>query len=280
MYIYIYTFVFVVNYTANILHQVYFCNVGWCFIKHHYTNHVFGTARRLKWFKFSLTWINLNTWLGESWIFFLFNLLCFQGDCLLSDSCHFWDKVTLDLMSGKSSVFSLDFILFIYVFFVFFGGGRALGGFLKIFWNHWCFTLHGHLLYGMLVLIFLGYLKIPMIPMEDFQLHLLANDVFSKPLTVSSVHMFCIQHSVPVQSNLFITLAFFFKIQSSAIITRSSIVRYYINIYSNWGRISIRCWKHKRHPHNLPKRVNIWEKTDRVITAPQCIYQWFSARKT
>ena len=26
------------------------------------------------------------------------------------------------------------------------------------------------------------------------------------------------------------------------------IVRYYINDYRNWGRISIRCWIHKRHP--------------------------------
>ena len=34
----------------------------------------------------------------------------------------------------------------------------------------------------------------------------------------------------------------------SAVIMRSNIVSYYINNYRNWGRISIRCWIHKRHP--------------------------------
>ena len=38
-----------------------------------------------------------------------------------------------------------------------------------------------------------------------------------------------------------------FIIQSSAVITRSNIVRYLINNYRNWGRISIRCCSHKRH---------------------------------
>ena len=37
-------------------------------------------------------------------------------------------------------------------------------------------------------------------------------------------------------------------IQSSASLTRSNIVRYYINNYRNWGRISIRCWIHNGHP--------------------------------
>ena len=39
--------------------------------------------------------------------------------------------------------------------------------------------------------------------------------------------------------------------QSSAVIMRSNIVRYYINHYRNWGGISMRCWIHKRHdiPH-------------------------------
>ena len=36
-------------------------------------------------------------------------------------------------------------------------------------------------------------------------------------------------------------------LQSSAVITRSNVVRYYINNYRNRGRISIRCWIHKRH---------------------------------
>ena len=44
-------------------------------------------------------------------------------------------------------------------------------------------------------------------------------------------------------------------IQSSAVITRSNIVRYYMNDYRNGGRISIRCWIHKRHP--IP-RPNGW----------------------
>ena len=57
-----------------------------------------------------------------------------------------------------------------------------------------------------------------------------------------------------------------------------NIVRYYINNYRNWGRISIRCWIHKRHPIPRPDGrakgvsfVNICEKIDRVITAPHCI---------
>ena len=41
-------------------------------------------------------------------------------------------------------------------------------------------------------------------------------------------------------------------VQLSAIITRSNIVRCYINNYRNWGRISIRCWIHKRHPIPRP----------------------------
>ena len=31
--------------------------------------------------------------------------------------------------------------------------------------------------------------------------------------------------------------------------TRSNIVRYYINNYINWSTISIRCWIHKRHSY-------------------------------
>ena len=40
-------------------------------------------------------------------------------------------------------------------------------------------------------------------------------------------------------------------IQSSAVIMRSNIVRYFINNYRNWGRISIRCCSPKRH--NIPR---------------------------
>ena len=41
-------------------------------------------------------------------------------------------------------------------------------------------------------------------------------------------------------------------IVSSAVITRSNIVRYYIYDYRNWSRISIRYWNHKRHPIPRP----------------------------
>ena len=41
-------------------------------------------------------------------------------------------------------------------------------------------------------------------------------------------------------------------IQLSAVITRSNSVRYYIDDYRNWSRISIRCWNHKRHPIPCP----------------------------
>ena len=41
-------------------------------------------------------------------------------------------------------------------------------------------------------------------------------------------------------------------IQSSAVITRSVIVRYHLDNYRNWGRISIKCWIHKRHPIPRP----------------------------
>ena len=43
-----------------------------------------------------------------------------------------------------------------------------------------------------------------------------------------------------------------FRIQSSAVITRSTIVRYCINDCRNSGRISIRCWIHRRHPIPCP----------------------------
>ena len=44
------------------------------------------------------------------------------------------------------------------------------------------------------------------------------------------------------------------QVQSSAVITRSNIVRYCINNHRNWGRISIRCWIHNRHPIARPGR--------------------------
>ena len=42
------------------------------------------------------------------------------------------------------------------------------------------------------------------------------------------------------------------KIQSSAVITRSNIVRFYNNDYRNWDRKSIKCSIHKRHPIPRP----------------------------
>ena len=44
------------------------------------------------------------------------------------------------------------------------------------------------------------------------------------------------------------------KLQSSAALTRSNIARYYKNSCRNCGRISIRCWIHKRHPTSHPNR--------------------------
>ena len=41
-------------------------------------------------------------------------------------------------------------------------------------------------------------------------------------------------------------------IQSSAVITRSSMVRYCMNNCRNWSRMSIRWWTHKRHPIPRP----------------------------
>ena len=41
-------------------------------------------------------------------------------------------------------------------------------------------------------------------------------------------------------------------IQSSALKTRSNIISFYINNFTNWGRILIRCWIHKRHPTPRP----------------------------
>ena len=41
-------------------------------------------------------------------------------------------------------------------------------------------------------------------------------------------------------------------IQLNAFITQSRIVRYYINDYRNWGRISIRCCIYIRHPIPRP----------------------------
>ena len=48
------------------------------------------------------------------------------------------------------------------------------------------------------------------------------------------------------------------KLQSSAVITRSNIVRYYINDYRNWGRISTRCWIHKKNTAYLTLTGELW----------------------
>ena len=57
----------------------------------------------------------------------------------------------------------------------------------------------------------------------------------------------------------------FVIVQWSAVITRFNIVRYYINNYRNWGRISIRCWTLKRHAIPRPH--------ERVIGV-FCEYLW------
>ena len=49
-----------------------------------------------------------------------------------------------------------------------------------------------------------------------------------------------------------------YDIQSSAVITRSNIVRYCINNCKNCGRISIRCWMHKIHPIPGPNGWAMW----------------------
>ena len=69
----------------------------------------------------------------------------------------------------------------------------------------------------------------------------------------------------------------FSEIQWSAVITRSNIVRYYINNYNNWERISLRYWIYKRHPIPHPNgwamghlsRIFV-RKMTWVMTAPHC----------
>ena len=53
---------------------------------------------------------------------------------------------------------------------------------------------------------------------------------------------------------LYPTVVFPLQVPLSAVITRSNIVRYYINDYRNWDRTLISCWIHKRHPIPRPKR--------------------------
>ena len=45
-----------------------------------------------------------------------------------------------------------------------------------------------------------------------------------------------------------------FLIQSSVVITPSSITLYYIHHYSDWSRVLIRIWIHKRQPISRPNR--------------------------
>ena len=58
----------------------------------------------------------------------------------------------------------------------------------------------------------------------------------------------------------------FVIVEWNAVITRSNIVKYYINNYRNWGRISIRCWTQKKtaipRPHGRAMGVfceYLWE---------------------
>ena len=73
------------------------------------------------------------------------------------------------------------------------------------------------------------------------------------------------------------------QLQSSAIITRSNVIEYYINDYRNWGRISIRCWIHKRLPIPHPNGVfcgyiYLWENWQRYNST--VLYQnWPQAKQ-
>ena len=58
-------------------------------------------------------------------------------------------------------------------------------------------------------------------------------------------------------------------LRSSAVKTRCNIVKYYIDSYRNWCRISIRCWIHKRHPYHRSVYRNQWllfRYSDRYLT--------------
>ena len=55
--------------------------------------------------------------------------------------------------------------------------------------------------------------------------------------------------SIIINRSSYLTLL---VIQSIAVIIQSIIVRYCINNHRNWGRVSIRCWVHKRHPIPRP----------------------------
>ena len=48
------------------------------------------------------------------------------------------------------------------------------------------------------------------------------------------------------------------RIQSSAIIVRPNIIRYYINNYGSWGRILIKYWIHKKKPY-LALMGQLWD---------------------
>ena len=80
--------------------------------------------------------------------------------------------------------------------------------------------------------------------------------------TLSLLALFCVYRlMLPHNCQCFtITVTIFAMekttIQSTAVIMRSNIVRYYVNNYRNWGRISIRCWVHKRHPILALTRYN------------------------
>ena len=73
--------------------------------------------------------------------------------------------------------------------------------------------------------------------------------------------------------------------QSSAVVTRSNLSRYYIRHCDDSGRKWIRFQNHNRHPISRPQGramgvycqiVRIWEKIDCVITAPHC-GNWLSS---
>ena len=64
-------------------------------------------------------------------------------------------------------------------------------------------------------------------------------------------------------------------VQPGTVITQADTIQYLIHHCSEWSRIWIRVWAHKRHPIARPNGralgCLLWEKTDRVKTEPRCI---------
>ena len=121
-----------------------------------------------------------------------------------------------------------------------------------------CFYLLYHILSNLL--LYKISFDVMLLILHDLLMYSLVMEIYAKTVW----HEFLVIHS-----------CIFHNIQSSAVITWSNIVRYYTNNYRNWGRISITCWIHKRHPTPRPygraMGCYLWEKWP-VIMAPHCTY--------